>query len=105
MALRCKTYQALDNTGHHSLGNIILRRQRAGVGFRAYGPTALKVLHPHAVPEVGVKQEKPPQARGLCHPLAPGKKRAPSLVCENASLVEHVRISCVNLSCLEFEKG
>ena len=53
MALRCKTYQALDNTGHHSLGNIILRRQRAGVGFRGYGLTALKVRQPCAVPEVG----------------------------------------------------
>ena len=24
-----------------------------GAGFRAYEPTALKVPHPHAVPEVG----------------------------------------------------
>jgi len=32
------------------------------------------------------KQEKPPRLRGLLSSLAPGKKRAPSVVSENAPL-------------------
>ena len=36
-----------------------------GVGFRGYGPTALKVPHPHAVPGVGVVGVKVDVAPGV----------------------------------------
>ena len=53
---------------------------------------AMQICHglatpPPCGPEGGVaKQEKPPQTRGLCYPLASGKKRAPTSVCESAPL-------------------
>ena len=50
------------------------------------------------------EQEKPSQVRGLCYPLTLGKKRTPSLGCENARLSQYVRTNLVNLSCLGFKK-
>ena len=48
---------------------------------------ALQVPHPLWLPDGGVAEtRKAPGWRGLLSPLALGKKRAPSVVSENASL-------------------